>query len=154
MKQPSVVVLNKSCSENKQQIYRRTSMPKCDFIILLVQNQPSRGVLRKRCSNFIKIILRRGCFPVNLLHIFRTLFPKNTPEGLFLSYVYNLGQKIGDKFTKSSKIGFSMECFTADFLQFFTEKGQNLAFGWMAGYLPSNPSISGIFLKFTNFLRF
>ena len=23
-----------------------------------------------------------------------------------------------------------MECFTADFLRFFTEKRQNLAFGW------------------------
>ena len=28
----------------------------------------------------------------------------------------NLGQKVGEKFTKLSKIGFSMECFTADFL--------------------------------------
>ena len=28
----------------------------------------------------------------------------------------NLGQKVGDKLTKLSKIGFSMECFTADFL--------------------------------------
>ena len=40
---------------------------------------------------------------------------------------YNLGQKVGDKFTKLSKIRFSMECFTADFLQFFTKKRQNLA---------------------------
>ena len=31
---------------------------------------------------------------------------------------YNLGQNIVDKFTKLSKIGFSMERFTADFLQF------------------------------------
>ena len=28
----------------------------------------------------------------------------------------NLGQKVGEKFTKLSKVGFSMECFTADFL--------------------------------------
>ena len=60
----------------------------------------------------------------------------------------NLVQKAGDKFTKLSKIGFSMERFTAYFLRFFTKKDQNLAFGWTAGYLPSNPSISGIFLKF------
>ena len=39
----------------------------------------------------------------------------------------NLGQKVGDKLTKLSKIGFSMEWFTADFLQFFTKKCQNLA---------------------------
>ena len=66
---------------------------------------------------------------------------------------YNLGQKVGDKLTKLSKVGFSMECFTADFLQFFTKKCQNLAFGWTTGYSPSNPSISGIFWKFPNFLR-
>ena len=63
---------------------------------------------------------------------------------------YNLGQNIVDKFTKSSKIGLSMECFAADFLRFFTEKRQNLAFGWPVEY--SNPSISGIFLEFPNFL--
>ena len=27
-----------------------------------------------------------------------------------------------------------MQCFTADILRFFTEKRQNLAFGWAAGY--------------------
>ena len=67
---------------------------------------------------------------------------------------YNLGKKVGDKFTKLSKIGFSIDCFTAAFLLLFTEKRQNLAFGWTAGYSPSNRSISGIFLKFPNFLRF
>ena len=46
-----------------------------------------------------------------------------------------------------------MECFTADILQCFTKKRQNLAFGWTAGYSPSNPSISEIFLKFLNFLK-
>ena len=30
-KQPSRGVLGKRCSENMQQIYRLTSMPKCDF---------------------------------------------------------------------------------------------------------------------------
>ena len=67
--------------------------------------------------------------------------------------MYNLGQKIGDKFTKLSKIGFSMECITAEFLQFFSKIHQILAFGWTPGFSPSNPSISGIFLKFPNFLR-
>ena len=42
---------------------------------------------------------------------------------------YNLGQNVGDILTKVSKIDFSMECFTADFLPFFTKKRQNLAFG-------------------------
>ena len=65
----------------------------------------------------------------------------------------NLGQKVGDKLMKLSKIGFSMEYFTADFLRFFTQKCQNLAFGWTAGFSLSNPCILVIFWKFPNFLR-
>ena len=42
---------------------------------------------------------------------------------------YNLGQKVVDKFTKLSKTGFSIECFTADILPFFPENRQNLEFG-------------------------
>ena len=37
-------------------------------------------------SNFIEITLRYGCSPVNLLHIFRTLFRKNTYGGLLLNW--------------------------------------------------------------------
>ena len=69
------------------------------------------------------------------------------------SFTYNLGKKFVDKFLKLSKIGFSMKCVTADFLQCFTKKRQNLALGWPAGHSPSNPSISETFLKFPNFLR-
>ena len=54
-------------SGNMHQIYRRTIMPKCNLL-----------------CNFIEITLRHSCFPVNLLHVFKTTFPKNTYEGLFL----------------------------------------------------------------------
>ena len=78
---------------------------------------------------------------------------KSYANGLFKSTkLYNPGQKVGDTFTKLSKIGFFMECFTADFLQFFNKKRQNLTFGWTAGYSLLNPNISGIFLKLPNFL--
>ena len=60
-KQPSRIVLSKRCSGNMQQIYRGTCMLKCHF------NK-----------------LKHGCSPVNLLHIFKTLFPKNTSRGLLL----------------------------------------------------------------------
>ena len=70
-----------------------------------------------------------------------------------LSLSINFEQKVGDKFTNLSKIGFSMERFTDDFLQFFTKKRQKLAFGQAAGYWPSNPSTLGIFFRFPNFLR-
>ena len=45
-------------------------MPKCDF--------------NKVACNFIEIALGHGCFPVNLLHIFRANFPKNTSGWLLL----------------------------------------------------------------------
>ena len=37
-------------------------------------------------SNFVEIVLRHGCSYVNLLHIFRTPFPKNTCRRLRLKY--------------------------------------------------------------------
>ena len=45
-------------------------MSKCDF--------------NKVARNFIEIVLWHGCSPVNLLHIFRTPFSKNTSGGLLL----------------------------------------------------------------------
>ena len=66
-------VLKKSCSENMQQIYRRT---------------PCRSVISTTLqSNFIEIALWYGCSPVNLLHIFRTCFPWNTSGWLLLIQV-------------------------------------------------------------------
>ena len=38
----------------------------------------------KLLCNFIEIALLHGCSPVNLLHIFRTPFPKNTSGWLLL----------------------------------------------------------------------
>ena len=47
---------------------------------------PYRGVISiKLLRNFIEIALRYGCYPVNLLHIFRTSFYKNTSGRLLLS---------------------------------------------------------------------
>ena len=59
----------KRCSENMQQIYRRTPAPKCGF------NKVA------------------GCYPVNLMHISRTPFLKNTLGRLLLwhqvSYLFS-----------------------------------------------------------------
>ena len=47
---------------------------------------PRRSVISiKLQSNFIEIALRHGCSPVNLLHIFRTPFTKNTSGRLLLN---------------------------------------------------------------------
>ena len=60
-KQSSRNILNKTRSENMQQIYRR-------------------GV----ALQLIEIALQNGCSPVTLPHIFRTAFLKNTSVGLLL----------------------------------------------------------------------
>ena len=72
-KQPTRVVLMKTRSENMQQIYRRTLTPKCDFSKVALQ------------SNFVEITVRHGFSPVNLLHIFRIPFTRNT-SGWLLRY--------------------------------------------------------------------
>ena len=59
-----------------QQIYRRTLMPKYDF--------------KKLFCNFIEITLRHWYSPVNLLHIFRTPFSKNTSGVLLLLLTYEI----------------------------------------------------------------
>ena len=69
-KQSSIGVLIKRCSENMQQIQRKTNVRNCDF--------------NKNC-NFIEITLPHGCSPVNLLHLFRAAFRKNTYGGLLLA---------------------------------------------------------------------
>ena len=70
-RQPSRSVLRKRCSENMQQFYKRTPIPKCDS--------------NKVALHFIEVTLCHGCSPVNLLNIFRTLFPKYSSGGCFFT---------------------------------------------------------------------
>ena len=48
------------------------------------EHQCQNVISIKLQSNFIEIALGHGFFPVNLLHIFRISFPKNTSGGLLL----------------------------------------------------------------------
>ena len=59
---------------------------------------------------------------------------------------YNLGKGVRDKFTNLSKIGFSIECFTADFLRFFTKKRQKVALGCTCHQIQAFPEFSSNFL--------
>ena len=87
-KQPSKGILRKRCSENIRKIYRRTPMPKCDF--------------NKVAQNFTEITLRHGCSPVNLLHILRTPFTKNTSGWLLLDG-YSIGSILDIAHFESNK---------------------------------------------------
>ena len=60
-KQPSRGVLRKRCSENMQQIYRRTSMPKCDFNKVAL-NYAANLLSVKLLYNFIEIVYGMGVF--------------------------------------------------------------------------------------------
>ena len=53
---------------------------------------PKRVSIKLLC-NFIEITLCHGCSPVNLLHIFRTHFPKNNFGGLFLYSATSLKER-------------------------------------------------------------
>ena len=54
---------------------------------------PCRSVISiKFLWNFIEITLWHGCSPVNLLHIFRIPFYKNTSRGLLLTFHYSLSK--------------------------------------------------------------
>ena len=63
-----------------------------------IRELPCRSVISiKLFCNFIEITLRYGCSPVNLLHIFRTPFIKNTRGWLLLFWVdtYEYSETVG-----------------------------------------------------------
>ena len=52
------------------------------------EETPCRSAISiKLLCNFIEIALRHGCSPVNLLHIFRTPFSRNTTGCLLLNLI-------------------------------------------------------------------
>ena len=75
-KQPPRGVPRKRCSENMHQIYRKHP---CQIAISI-----------KLLCDVIEMALLHGCSPVNLLHIFRTPFTKNTSARLLLPLVFYL----------------------------------------------------------------
>ena len=66
-------------------------------IILVIASYPAETAFQKGLSKFIEISLQHGCFPINLLHVLRTPFSKNTSGGLFqLSWMFH-GCKLNNK---------------------------------------------------------
>ena len=87
-KQPSRGALIKRCSENMQQIYRRTTIPKSDF------NKIALQLYWNHTSALV--------FFCKLLHVFRTHFPKNISGGFFWIEVYSEPSRTS-KLTTSSR---------------------------------------------------
>ena len=69
-----------------------------------IGEHPCRSVISIRLqSNFIEITLLHGCSPVNLLHIFRTPFPKNF-SGWLLKPLVTLKSRQGVSIEKISSV--------------------------------------------------
>ena len=84
MKRSISVLLQIFRSSRSEVFLRKVILKICNK---LTGEQPCRNAISiKLQSNFIKITLRHGFSPVNLLHIFRTPFTKNTCAWLFLKY--------------------------------------------------------------------
>ena len=133
----------------------------------MVQKQPPEKSFEKRCSkkscksyrktpvlcNFIEIALRHGCSPVNLLHIFRTSFLKNTSQGLFLSGT-GVFLWICDFFKNIFFIEYALLklSYFLFFFPFFSSFG-NYWLNWKCEYMKLNSwkrlQISWCFLTFT-----
>ena len=74
-------------SSHPEVILRKGVPKKCSKF---TGEHPCRSLISiKLQSNFIEIALPHECSPVNLLHIFRTHFPKaSLPLHLYISFLY------------------------------------------------------------------
>ena len=76
-------VLQDRCRSNPQEVFLRKGFRK--ICSKFTGEHPCRRViLIKLPSNFIEITPWHACSPVNLLHIFRASFPRNTSGGMLL----------------------------------------------------------------------
>ena len=71
------------CRQFSEEVLHRCS---CEKGVLKICSKFTGVISIKLLCMFIEIALRHECSPVNLLHTFRTHFPKNISEGLLLFF--------------------------------------------------------------------
>ena len=81
----SHVVFLKKVSSNWQYMTMKSKSSRSEVFLLKCVLK----ICSKLLCNFLEIKLRHGCSPVNLLHIFRTPFTKNTSGWLLLEIIKN-----------------------------------------------------------------
>ena len=86
------------CKTSSRNVDVKLSVPhfqalevKQSFIGFLIKEVFSKYAANLQKNTLAEIPLRHWCSPVNLLHIFRTPFPKNTSGGLLLRLTCKLG---------------------------------------------------------------
>ena len=72
--------MKSECSSRRPLVY-------LEFPVVALHRCSYEKVLWKFAANLQEGVYTNGCSPVNLLHIFRTSFPKNSSGGLLLSLV-------------------------------------------------------------------
>ena len=76
----------KTITSSRPEVFLRKGVLK--ICSKFIGKHPCRSVISvKLQSKFFEITLRRGCSPINLLHIFRTPSLKNTSGRLILNYI-------------------------------------------------------------------
>ena len=82
LKHASNVLLKKNQKQPSKVFFGKCVLKICSKF---TGEHPCRSAISKKLpSNFVEIAFWYGCSPVNLLHIFRTPFYKNTSEWLLL----------------------------------------------------------------------
>ena len=93
----------------------------CAYLVVWQVNSADSTGKFLRTSNFIEIAFRHGYSPVNLLHIFKTPFPKNTSGRVLLKiellhFSYNSSaltkQIVGGNFSSLASRAFLFSLFT------------------------------------------
>ena len=79
------LIIKINCVYINQYIYKLVSSKKVYLLDTFLGGFFLKPKPNNLLCNFIEITLRHVCSPVNLLHIFRVPFNKNTYEGLLLS---------------------------------------------------------------------
>ena len=94
----SIVRLRCLCRSSPSEVLLGKGVLK--ICIKFTGERPCRSEISiKLQSNFIEIALRHGCSPVNLMHIFRTPFRKNTSGWLHLSLFRNIQDNKSSSFS-------------------------------------------------------
>ena len=113
----------------------------------LQEKHPYRSAISiKLLCNFIKITLRHGCSPLNLLHIFRTQLFRTPLVGCFCTFMYWIKLKLQWRFC-------STQCWTLWwFMLFYNTFSFSIGKYCHKGFLLENLQLTNTFKKHLRWL--
>ena len=112
-KQPFRDVLRKRCSGNMQQIYRRTPMPKCDFISRLCSFKFFKGCLPQILLGPLLNTLPQACNFIKketLKQVFSHEFCEISKNTFFIEHLWTTASDFHDKFITLYYTCYTFQC--------------------------------------------